>query len=118
MKIILSPLLCFGSIALANGSGSKDGRFQIVQISEFRQDQFLIDSQTGRLWRAVCAAPGDGLNQCRYTIWEPQDIIGITTSGAQADKQAARIKANADKSWMTDPPTAEELKAVGGGKAQ
>ena len=48
---------------------SANGRFVFGQISEYRRDQYLLDTQTGRLWKVVLRklknpdgtdAPGDG----------------------------------------------------------
>ena len=48
---------------------SSSGRFVFGQISEYRRDQFMLDTQTGRLWQIVTRkaknpdgsdAPGDG----------------------------------------------------------
>jgi len=47
------------SIVLASGPVSKNrilegsGKFAFGQISDFRQDQYLLDSDSGRLWRIV-----------------------------------------------------------------
>jgi hypothetical protein len=38
-------------------------RFQLIQISEFRADQFLLDTQTGRLWQIVATKEGDKVLQ-------------------------------------------------------
>jgi hypothetical protein len=32
---------------------SSNGRYVFGQISEFRKDQFMLDTQTGRLWQIV-----------------------------------------------------------------
>lgn len=32
---------------------SQNGRYVFGQISEYRRDQFLIDTQTGRVWKIV-----------------------------------------------------------------
>ena len=32
---------------------SQNGRFVFGQVSEYRRDQFLLDTQTGRIWRIV-----------------------------------------------------------------
>ncbi len=33
--------------------GSANGRFVFGQISDFRSDQYMLDTQTGRLWQIV-----------------------------------------------------------------
>jgi len=48
---------------------SENGRFVFGQISEYRRDQYMLDTQTGRVWKIVLRkaknsdgtdAPGDG----------------------------------------------------------
>ncbi len=34
-------------------------RYVFGQISDFRRDQYLLDTKTGRLWQKVCAKSGD-----------------------------------------------------------
>ncbi len=36
------------------------GRFVFGQINEFNADQYMLDTQTGRLWRLVDTANGEG----------------------------------------------------------
>jgi hypothetical protein len=36
-----------------------NGRFVLGQISEYRSDQYLLDTQTGRVWRIVSHTPTD-----------------------------------------------------------
>ena len=40
---------------------STDGnqRYVFGQISEFRRDQYMLDTKTGRLWQKVCAKSSD-----------------------------------------------------------
>ena len=33
--------------------GTSSGRFVFGQVSQYRRDQFLLDTQTGRLWQIV-----------------------------------------------------------------
>jgi hypothetical protein len=39
---------------------AEDGRFVFGQISEYRRDQYLLDTRTGRLWRVVTTKNPDG----------------------------------------------------------
>jgi hypothetical protein len=34
--------------------GTSQGRFVFGQISDFRRDQFMLDTKTGRLWQVTC----------------------------------------------------------------
>lgn len=62
---------------------TENGRFVFGQISEFRRDQYMLDTQSGRLWKIVLRktknpdgtdAPGDGFE---VLDWVPYlDIDG------------------------------------------
>jgi len=39
---------------------SVQGRFVFGQISEYRRDQYMLDTATGRLWQKVCAQSDSG----------------------------------------------------------
>jgi len=46
--------------------GTIGGRYQFVQVSEFRRDQYLIDTETGRVWQMVCAEANK--SECTQSI--------------------------------------------------
>lgn len=55
---LVTSLSCFIEPVEANSSNAKvlgtdTGRYVFGQISDFRSDQFLMDTETGRLWRLV-----------------------------------------------------------------
>lgn len=35
---------------------SSQGRYAFGQVSDYRKDQYMLDTQTGRLWRMTCVA--------------------------------------------------------------
>lgn len=49
------------------------GRFVFGQISSYRRDQFMLDTQTGRLWQMVCSRTDetDPKKPCLTTVLEP-----------------------------------------------
>ena len=62
--ITLAFILGFGGIAAAQDKvkvapdrtktlSTTNGRFVFGQISDFRSDQYMLDTQTGRLWQIV-----------------------------------------------------------------
>lgn len=54
------------------------GRFQLIQLGTFRRDQFLLDTQTGKIWGRVCVKTvGD---ECAQTVWSLDAVEGITMS--------------------------------------
>lgn len=63
------------------------GRYVFGQVSAFGQHQFMLDTQTGRLWRMVCArqrekAPDEKRAQCEVFGLDPQPYL--TPSGELA----------------------------------
>lgn len=60
-----------GSVLSAAG-----GRFVFGQISEYRRDQYLLDTQTGRVWRPVCVTKDkDDSSRCSLSAMEPIDFL-------------------------------------------
>lgn len=60
---------------------AQNGRYVFGQISEYRRDQYMLDTQTGRLWQIVTRTPknvdgadasGDG-----FTILSPVPYTAI-----------------------------------------
>ncbi len=78
--LIISALLCSNPSFAKNlkaGESTSNGRFQVLQLSEFRKDQILIDSQTGNLWRYSCA---NGETNC---FWAKEAIEDMNFSAQQ-----------------------------------
>jgi hypothetical protein len=51
------------------------GRYVLGQISSFRRDQFLLDTQTGRVWTSVNAGTSDKEN----IVWVPMQFVANDT---------------------------------------
>lgn len=52
------------------------GRFVFGQVSEARRDQYLLDTQTGRMWRPVCVVKDkDDATKCMLNAMEPMDFL-------------------------------------------
>ncbi len=79
--VLLFPIYSYGADAVKMKApqektiSSENGRFVFGQISDFRSDQFMLDTKTGRLWTIVLKksknpdgtdAPGDG-----FRVLEP-----------------------------------------------
>lgn len=57
------------------GSADGSGRFVMGQISDFRADQFLLDTKTGRLWQIVNGTEGGRvLQQVPYLLGDKVDV--------------------------------------------
>ena len=52
MKVFVLLLVCIGAV-FGGQLSSQNGRFVYGQTSEVRADQFLLDTQTGQMWRMV-----------------------------------------------------------------
>ncbi len=73
------------------------GRFVFGQINEFNADQYMLDTQTGRLWRLVDTADGGGsvLEPVPYALPDgrsqllPPDAEAEAAAAAQVPGQAA-----------------------------
>ncbi len=75
-------LFCGVSTALAQESGKpsptpqktlslENGRFVFGQISEYRRDQYVLDTKTGRLWQKVVAKVGEAGKETEVNILQP-----------------------------------------------
>jgi hypothetical protein len=62
------------------------GRFVFGQISDFRRDQFMLDTKTGRLWRVVTSTVGEPGKQQDVYLLEHVLYVGP------------------DNKWITEPP--------------
>lgn len=75
-KTIMLAFLLFSEMLLAQ---SKDGRFQIIQLGTMRRDQFLLDTQTGKVWQPTCLHGSTGAD-CEYAAFMQTEVEGISAS--------------------------------------
>ena len=73
---ILFPISAQAQKAL--NTSTAGGRFQVIQLSDFRRDQYLLDTQTGKMWSKNCLVSSG--EDCAYSAWRPEAIEGITHS--------------------------------------
>lgn len=73
-------LLPYVGFAKATQVSETPGRFQLIQLSEMRRDQFLLDTATGKIWNKVCIRFESG--ECKSGGWSLEAIEGITLSPA------------------------------------
>jgi hypothetical protein len=69
----------------AQGSVKHD--FQLVQLGDFRRDQFLVDKSTGRVWQSLCSGEVAGPDCKGMLIWDEMYVDGVTPS----DSSTARL---------------------------
>jgi hypothetical protein len=52
------------------------GRYVFGQVSRFGRDQYMLDTQTGRLWQLVCAQQSEGQDKTwKATVLQPIDYL-------------------------------------------
>lgn len=75
MKKIGAVLLLLTGLAFAEPGTTLggSGRYTFGQISSFRSDQYMLDTQTGRVWKMVCLVPGTG--SCNKEGFQPISYI-------------------------------------------
>lgn len=91
--VCLFALLSFSAGAATLQLNQSQGRFQIIQVSDMRADQYLLDSQTGRVWRMVCGSyeaattNSDGAateRKCAGHMWQEEHVEHLPASKAKA----------------------------------
>ncbi len=90
LVLMLFPLMGFGA---AKNQGTSSGRFQLIQLSDFRRDQFLIDTQSGQLWRITCAvqANSGGSAECGFSYWSEEIVEGKNATSKQIGEMIQRV---------------------------
>lgn len=81
MKTLIALTALLSSVSFAQkktNTSTTGGRFQLIQLSDFRRDQYLLDTQTGRLWSNVCSVSKG--EDCQYYVWTEQDVVGLNIS--------------------------------------
>ena len=77
--IIFAVALSFAAAATAQTTsppgvvlGVSGGRYVFGQVSEYRRDQYLLDTLTGRMWVQICAVPVvKDPKQCAFSALQP-----------------------------------------------
>ena len=62
---------------------SANGRYVFGQVSEYRRDQYMLDTQTGRLWKIVSAkSKGADGSETSYEVleWVPYSLENINAA--------------------------------------
>lgn len=81
-------ILLLGSTAFADQEIKtkivmQTGRFQITQLSDYRRDQYLVDTQTGRIWQNMCVEKAD--KECVQDAWIEKFVENNPASKARLD---------------------------------
>lgn len=89
LSILISPYTLAASKTPSSTSG---GRFQLLQLSDMRRDQYLVDTQTGKMWRQSCYINGADASECAYSAWTLVDIETISASRNEINATAAALE--------------------------
>lgn len=80
-KYILIFGLFFTSLVSAKEAApGQPGRYQLIQLGTFRSDQYLLDTQTGKVWRHICAIDGKQQGECDFLYWQSQTVENLTST--------------------------------------
>ena len=77
----MKQLLLLSAVLLAGQLSSDGGRYVFGQVSEFRRDQYLLDTKTGMMWSPV---------MCSDSIERLQPVKFI--SGYKYDAETETLK--------------------------
>jgi hypothetical protein len=70
------------------------GRFVFGQISAFRKDQYMLDTQTGRLWQMVADEKGrQALNSIPYETISGSVLLEAPSQEEEFESMKRKIKA-------------------------
>ena len=58
--------------------------FQLVQLGDFRRDQFLLDTDSGRIWESVCAGNVKDGDCDGVMVWSEMCVDGVVPKSKQA----------------------------------
>lgn len=88
-RLVGVALMVAGTAALADTSypagtaiGVAGGRYAMGQISSARHDQYMLDTQTGRLWIFVCMKKEDNIGTCGQMALQPVPYVDLQGQSA------------------------------------
>jgi hypothetical protein len=69
--LLFSSTSEFAQASSGNVLSAPGGRYVFGQISDHRRDQYLLDTQTGRVWVITCAKRESDKISCEMLALEP-----------------------------------------------
>lgn len=88
--IFMCLLFCSNVFADAKNTRTEGGRFQLIQLSDFRRDQYMIDTQTGKIWVRSCLKFDNANPQnCISEAWTISKIEGINATAKEILQMAS-----------------------------
>lgn len=80
LLLAMAAALSSGALHAESSSGTAlgaaGGRYVFGQISDARRDQYMLDTQTGRVWLMACSQR-DSTSNCTSTVLQPVLYVDI-----------------------------------------
>ena len=77
-------------------SPTQEHNFELVQLGDFRRDQFLFDRKTGRIWQSICSGDTSGPDCNGLLIWKEMFVAGVTPVDSDATNEYLTHNARAE----------------------
>lgn len=91
--LIVGALFLLGASSVHNDGGNDSGRFKLMQLSDFRSDQYMLDTHTGKIWRAICViSTGTDGTGCGYLVWREMDVENISSTSKLIAEKAKMLQ--------------------------
>ena len=90
LLLIILTSICFAEDK--NIGTTSNGRYQLIQLSSMRRDQYLLDTKSGKVWNKACLIGGATSDQCEYSAFLEVDVEGLTGSLGDIFKKANEFK--------------------------
>lgn len=72
------------TVRVQDSAQSVRGNYDVVQLGQYRRDQFLIDRRSGRIWQSVCSGEVSGPDCKGMQVWEEMFVSGVTPASSPA----------------------------------
>lgn len=81
VPVLLILSLSQSVFSKSNPEANFSGRFKLLQLSDNRHDQYILDSDTGRIWKHFCTSALDRtkpiIDMCELGYWEELEKIDL-----------------------------------------
>lgn len=88
--VLLSLLLLVLTTPVHAQEKTSGGRFQLIQLSNMRRDQYMLDTQTGKIWSKVCLVTHAG--NCEKDAWLAESVEGQNTTMQKLLTESAAMR--------------------------
>lgn len=93
MKHVLLVLLSLVVITPAFAQEKTNGgRYQLIQLSNMRRDQYMLDTHTGKIWSKVCLVGAGSNGECDKTAWLADSVENVTAPRAKIYQEAESLE--------------------------